>query len=156
MLLLACNWVTSFSSDHEKWLYKTCYSRETRGGLSVMDHYSPRTIIIFYFPDQNGPNWQTFCWINPLLLADYEPEWSELGRFHNLVKLLFKNTYINFMGLDVSIETGPSRIMHCQVGYGREWVTTLFVRCCYSSLVLQPAEHRCSWFVCLCLCISRF
>jgi hypothetical protein len=109
----------------------------TRGnkGLSVMDHYSPRTIIIFYFPDQNGPNWQTFCSINPLPLADYEPEWPELGRFHNLVKLLFKNTYINFMGLDVSIETGPSRIMHCQVGYGREWVTTLFVR-----VVIHPSS----------------
>jgi hypothetical protein len=27
--------------------------------LSWIIHYSPRTII-FFFPDQNGPSWQTF------------------------------------------------------------------------------------------------
>jgi hypothetical protein len=49
-------------------------------------------------------------------------------------------------------EQQASRTMHCQVGYGREWVT-LFV--CYSSLVLQPAEHRCSCLF-VYVCISRF
>lgn len=89
-----------------------------------------------------------FFLINPLPSADYEPECSELGRFYNLVKLLFKNTYIHFKSFDVSIETGPSRIMHCQVGYGREWVTSII---CMWFITTGPATCWASVFMFVCL-----
>jgi hypothetical protein len=73
-----------------------------------------------------------FFLTNPLPLADYKPEWSKLGRFYNLVNIVVQeHLYINFKSLDVSIETGPSRIMPLsgglQMGMGDIICMLLFI-----------------------------